>query len=93
MMRVLERVRVLSIGPFRFVFCQLPNHQSTLPSDESFRIRMYLAHRTAGLDIVQKPLAFSGTRGFEEPFAKTAVCARDGLPEECLGRSPKEPQR
>jgi hypothetical protein len=27
----------------------------------------------------------SATRGFEEPLAKTAVSARDGLPEECLG--------
>ena len=25
-------------------------------------------------------------RGLEELLAKTAVCARDGMPEECLGR-------
>ncbi len=30
--------------------------------------------------------ALSGTRGLEEPLAKTAVCTRDGIPEEWLGR-------
>jgi hypothetical protein len=30
--------------------------------------------------------AFSGARGLEEPLAKTAVCVRDGMPEECLVR-------
>jgi hypothetical protein len=30
--------------------------------------------------------ACSGTRGLGESLAKTAVCARDGMPKECLGR-------
>jgi hypothetical protein len=57
---------------------------------EGIRVTVHYCKRDqAAFDDQALIHAFPGAGGFEEPLAKSAVCARHGLPEEWFGRFPE----